>query len=99
MGKPCSYEPDFYYKSSENPYQYYKSHKNPYQELQVTQESVSGTTSHTRICIRYYKSHENPYQVLQVTYVSERAMKSKVCMVLAEMCCAIWLTLQGNVVH
>ena len=30
----------------------------------------------------YYKSHENPYQVLQVTCAaSERAMKSKVCMI------------------
>ena len=59
------------------------------------------TTSQARIRIRYYKSHENPYQVLQVTCASECAMKSKVCMVhvVAEMCYAVWLTLQGNVVH
>ena len=31
---------------------------------------------------QYYKSRENPYQVLQVTCAaSERAMKSKVCMI------------------
>ena len=35
-----------------------------------------------RIHIRYCKSHENLYQVLQVTCAaSERAMKSKVCMI------------------
>ena len=29
-------------------------HKKPYLLLQVISEFVSGTTSHTRICIRYY---------------------------------------------
>ena len=37
-----------YCKSRENPYQYCKSRENPYQVLQVTRESVSGTTSHVR---------------------------------------------------
>ena len=36
----------FYCKSCENSYQCYKSCENPYQVLQVTWESVSGTTSH-----------------------------------------------------
>jgi len=50
--------------------------------LQVTWESVSGTGSHVRICIRYCKSRENPYHVLQVTRAaSKRAMKSKVRMI------------------
>ena len=31
--------------------------------LQVTQESVWGTTSHTRICMRHYKSRENLCEV------------------------------------
>ena len=49
MGKPCSCTQFiksriFYYKSRENPYQYCKSRENPYQVLQVTRESVSGTT-------------------------------------------------------
>ena len=53
MGKPCSCTQFiksriFYYKSRDNPYQYYKSRENPYQVLQVTRESVSGTTSHVR---------------------------------------------------
>ena len=41
-------KPYFYCKSCENPYQYCKSRENPYQVLQVTRESVSGTTSHVR---------------------------------------------------
>ena len=74
MGKPCSCM-QFIKSRVFN----YKSRKNPYLVLQVTRESVSGTTSHARIRIRYYKSRENPYQVLQVTYAaSEHAMKSKV---------------------
>ena len=53
MGKPCSCTQFiksciFYSKSRENPYQYCKSRENPYQVLQVTQESISGTTSHMR---------------------------------------------------
>ena len=61
MRKPCSCTQFiksriFYSKSCENPYQYCKSRENPYQVLQVTRESVSGTTSHARIRIRYYKS-------------------------------------------
>ena len=59
--------------------------------LQVTQESVSRATSHTRICIWYYKSHENLYQVLQVTRESVsgatshtrihiRCYKSRMCL-------------------
>ena len=53
MGKPCSCTQliksrIFYSKSRENPYQYCKSRENPYQVLQVTRESVSGTTSHVR---------------------------------------------------
>ena len=56
MGKPSSCtqfikSPIFYSKSRENPYQYCKSRENPYQVLQVTRKSVSGTTSHVRICI------------------------------------------------
>ena len=53
MGKPCSCTQFiksriFYCKSRENPYQYCESRENPYQVLQVTRESVSGTTSHVR---------------------------------------------------
>ena len=53
MGKPCSCTQFiksriFYSKSRENLYQYCKSRENPYQVLQVTRESVSGTTSHVR---------------------------------------------------
>ena len=54
MGKPCSCiefikSCTFYYKSRENPYQYCKSREKPYQVLQVTRESVLGTTSHVRV--------------------------------------------------
>ena len=45
---------------------YYKSRENPYQVLQVTWESVSGTTSHVRIRIRYYKSRENLHHALHL---------------------------------
>ena len=77
MGKPCSCTQ--FIKSR---IFYYKSCENPYQVLQVTRESVSGTTSHVRIRIRYYTSCDNLYQVLQVTCaVSKRAMKSKVPMI------------------
>ena len=50
--------------------------------LQVTRESISGTTSHARLHIRYYKLCETPYQVLQVTCAaSECAMKLKARMI------------------
>ena len=56
------------YAIYKKPYFYYKSRENLYQYY-----------SHMRIRIRYCKS---PYQVLQVTCAaSERAMKSKVCMI------------------
>ena len=45
---------------------------------QVTRRCVSGTTSHTTLCIGYYKSHDTVYQVLRVTNaMSDHAMKIK----------------------
>ena len=59
------------YKSRENLCQCYKSRENLCQCYK----------SRENLC-QCYKSHENPYQILQVTCTaSERAMKSKVCMV------------------
>ena len=55
----------FYYKSHENPYQYCKSHENPYQVLQVTRQSVSGTTSLMRTC----NEIEGSYDKIIITIV------------------------------
>ena len=73
MWKPCSCTQFiksriFYYKSRENPYQYRKSHENPYQVLQVTRESVSGTTSHVR-CVWTCNEIEGSYDKIIITIV------------------------------
>ena len=73
MGKPCSCTQFiksriFYYKSRENPYQYCKSRENPYQVLQVTRESVSGTTSHVR-CVWTCNEIEGSYDKIIITIV------------------------------
>ena len=73
MGKPCSCTQFiksriFYCKSRENPYQYCKSRENPYQVLQVTRESVSGTTSHVR-CVWTCNEIEGSYDKIIITIV------------------------------
>ena len=73
MGKPCSctqfiISRIFYCKSRENPYQYCESRENPYQVLQVTQESVSGTTSHVR-CVWTCNEIEGSYDKIIITIV------------------------------
>ena len=73
MGKPCSCTQFiksriFYCKSRENPYQYCKSRENPYQVLQVTRESVSGTTSHVR-CVGPCNEIEGSYDKIIITIV------------------------------
>ena len=47
---------------------YYKSRENPYQVLQVTRESVSGTTSHMR-CVRTCNEIEGSYDKIIITIV------------------------------
>ena len=73
MGKPCSCTQFiksriFYCKSRENPYQYCESRENPYQVLQVTRESVSGTTSHVR-CVWTCNEIEGSYDKIIITIV------------------------------
>ena len=59
--------------------------------LQVTRESVSGTTSHTRIHIRYYKSRalrltcnesEGSYDEIIITIVASYTGKNITCLLL-----------------
>ena len=78
MGRPCSCTQFiksriFYYKSHDNPCQYCKSCENLYQVLQVTRESVSGTTSHVRCiwtCNEIEGSYDN-YILLSKIYTRE----------------------------
>ena len=58
----------FCYKSRENPYQYCESRENPYPVLQVTRESVSGTTSHMR-CVWTCNEIEGSYDKIVITIV------------------------------
>ena len=50
-------------------FQMHTLYQDPYFALQVAQDPVSGTTSHTKIStlVRTYTSLENLYQELQVT--------------------------------
>ena len=63
MGKPCSCTQ--FIKSR---IFYYKSRENPYQVLQVTRESVSGTTSHMR-CVSTCNEIEGSYDKFIITIV------------------------------
>ena len=80
MGKPCSCTQFIkshilYYKSRDNLYQYYKSRENPYQVLQVTRESVSGTTSHVR-CVWTCNEIEGSYDKIIITIAPSYTGKS-----------------------
>ena len=85
MGKPCTCTQ--FIKSR---IFYYKSHENPYQALQVTRESVSGTTSHV-CCLWTCNKIESSYDKIIVTIVSSYTEKkiSRVCCCLCCYLCCI----------
>ena len=62
-GKPCSCT-----QLIKSQMFYYKSCENPYQVLQVTRESVSGTTSHVR-CVETCNEIEGSYNKIIITIV------------------------------
>ena len=95
MGKPCSCTQFikshiFYYKSRKNPYQCCKSRQNPYQVLQVTRESVSGTTSHVR-CVSTCNEIEGSYDKFIITIVPSYTGKISLvcCCWHCCLCCAL----------